>query len=108
MKPRNETERPVKLRKLFAAASLSIGLAFSANAQSALIDGQVTKIDVPAKRITIKHGPIKKLGMDEGMTMVFRVPDESMLAGIKAGDKIKFDADNANGQFTVIKVEKAK
>jgi Cu(I)/Ag(I) efflux system protein CusF len=77
-------------------------------AQSAMIDGQVTKIDESAGKITLKHGPIKKLGMDEGMTMVFRAQDPAMLKQVKVGDKVKFDADRVNGQFTVTKIEKAK
>jgi Cu/Ag efflux protein CusF len=76
-------------------------------AQSALIDGQVTKIDQSAGKITLKHGPIKKFDMD-GMTMVFRVQEPSMLKEVKVGDKVKFDTDKINGQFTVIKMQKAK
>jgi Cu(I)/Ag(I) efflux system protein CusF len=76
-------------------------------AQTAMVDGQVTKIDQSAGKITIKHGPIKKLDMD-GMTMVFRAQDPAMLKAVKAGDKIKFDADKINGQITVTKIEKAK
>ncbi len=56
----------------------------------------------------MKHGPIKKLDMDEGMTMVFRVQDPAMLEKLKVGDKVKFDADRVNGQLTVTKIEKAK
>lgn len=59
-------------------------------------------------KITIKHGPIKKFEMDEGMTMVFRVEDPVMLKSVKAGDEIKFDAERIKGQFTVTKIEKAK
>jgi Cu/Ag efflux protein CusF len=77
-------------------------------AQSGMVDGQVTKVDASAGKLTIKHGPIKKLGMDEGMTMVFRAQDPAMLKAVKAGDKVKFDADKINGQFTVTRIEKAK
>ena len=77
-------------------------------AQSTLIDGQVTKVDPSAGNITIKHGPIKKLEMDQGMTMVFHAQDPEMLKAVKAGDKIKFDADSVNGQLTVTKIEKTK
>ena len=77
-------------------------------AQSALIDGQVTKVDASAGNVTIKHGPIKKLDMDQGMTMVFHAQDPGLLKGVKAGDKIKFDADSVNGQLTLTKIEKAK
>ena len=83
------------------------GLPGGAVAQ-ALIDGQVTKIDQSAGKITIKHGPIKKLGMDVGMTMVFRAQDPGMLTAVKAGDRIKFDADDVNGQLTVTKIEKRR
>lgn len=77
-------------------------------AQSALVDGQVKKIDQSAGKITIKHGAIKKFDMEDGMTMVFRAQDPAMLKAVKAGDKVKFETDKINGQFTVVKIEKAK
>jgi Cu(I)/Ag(I) efflux system periplasmic protein CusF len=77
-------------------------------AQAPMINGQVTKIDESAGKITLKHGPIKKLDMNEAMTMVFRVQEPAMLKQVKVGDKVKFDADKINGQFTVTKIEKAK
>jgi Cu(I)/Ag(I) efflux system protein CusF len=33
------------------------------------INGEVQKVDESAGKITLKHGPIKSLGMDEGMAM---------------------------------------
>jgi Cu/Ag efflux protein CusF len=42
------------------------------------------------------------------MTMEFRVKDAAWLEQIKAGDKIRFVAAEANGVFTVVKFEKAK
>src|ERR1700730_11929583 len=80
----------------------------AASAQSALIDGQVTKVNPSAGNITIKHGPIKKLDMDQGMTMVFHAQDPALIKNVKAGDKIKFDAEDVNGQLTVTKIQKAK
>ena len=77
-------------------------------AQAPMVNGQVTKIDEVAGKITLKHGPIKKLEMNEGMTMVFRVQDPAMLKQVKVGDKVKFDADRINGQITVTKIEKTK
>ena len=77
-------------------------------AQSPMVNGQVIKIDESAGKITLKHGPIKKLDMNEGMTMVFRVQDPAMLKQVKIGDKVKFDADRINGQFTVTKIERVK
>ena len=83
-------------------------LASATVAQAPMVNGQVTKIDEAAGKITLRHGPIKKLEMNEGMTMVFRVQDPAMLKQVKVGDKIKFDADRINGQITVTKIEKAK
>jgi Cu/Ag efflux protein CusF len=77
-------------------------------AQASMVSGQVMKIDESAGKITLKHGPIKKLDMNEGMTMVFRVQDPAMLKHVKVGDKVRFDADRVNGQFTVTKIEKTK
>ena len=54
---------------------------------------------------TIDHGPIKKLDMDK-MTMVFRVADPEMLKKVKAGDRIRFEADRVNGALTVTKLKK--
>ena len=96
-----------KVAVLISALALCVGSP-AALAQSTLIDGQVTKVDASAGNVTIKHGPIKKLEMDVGMTMVFHAQDPEMLKTVKAGDKIKFDADSVNGQLTVTKIEKAK
>jgi len=84
---------------------LTLPLSPAALAQ-ALTDGQVTKIDESAGKITIRHGPMKKLDMEDPMTMVYRVQDPAMLKQVKVGDKIKFDADRVNGQFTVTKIQK--
>jgi Cu/Ag efflux protein CusF len=55
----------------------------------------------------LRHGPIKKFGMDEGHTMVFGVQDPAILKQVKAGDKVRFMPDRVNGQFVVTKIEKA-
>jgi Cu(I)/Ag(I) efflux system periplasmic protein CusF len=80
-------------------------LALPAAAQS--VSGTVTKVDEPQGKLTINHGAIKNLDMD-AMTMVFRAADPAMLKDLKAGDKIKFDADRVNGQITVTKIQKTK
>lgn len=87
------------------AALALLLLALPAAAQS--VSGTVTKVDEPQGKLTINHGAIKNLDMD-AMTMVFRAGDPAMLKGLKAGDKIKFDADRVNGQITVTKLQKAK
>lgn len=99
------------LRNKLGALLLVFGLLVGASAvcaQTPLADGQVVKIDQAAGKITIRHGPLKQFGMEEGMTMVYRAADPAMLNAVKPGDKIKFAPDRVNGQFTVTKIEKAK
>ena len=96
-----------RLRALLFSLGLLVG-ASAASAESLLADGQVVKIDQAAGKITIKHGPLKQFGMDEGMTMVYRAADPSMLTAIKPGDKVKFAPDRVNGRFVVTKNEKAR
>jgi Cu(I)/Ag(I) efflux system periplasmic protein CusF len=95
-----------------AVAALAFWLGASAHVGLAQADdyvnGQVIKIDESAGKITLKHGPIKKFDMDEGMSMVFRAGDPAMLKAVKPGDRVRFVPDRVNGQFTVTKIEKAK
>ena len=92
---------------LLLAISLVIG-SQAAFAQSGPVSGQVIKVDQSAKKITIKHGPIPKLDMAEGMTMVYAAPDPKMLTAVKAGEKVKFEIEEVNGQYRLTKIEKAK
>lgn len=100
----------MKLRLCLATIALAVAMNHTAAlAQSSdLTDGVVTKVDDSAQKITIKHGPLKKFDMDDGMTMVFRAQDPAMLKAVKAGDKVKFVPERINGQFTVTRIEKAK
>jgi Cu(I)/Ag(I) efflux system protein CusF len=78
-------------------------------AQNAMVNGEVKKIDETAGKITLKHGPIKNLDMDEdGMTMVFRVQDPGMLKQVKVGDKVQFEAERATAGITITKMQKGK
>ena len=100
------------MKKFISTAAIAI-LAFAltsatALAQDSSVIGEVRKIDEGAGKITLKHGPIKSLGMDEGMTMVFRVKDPNMLKQVTVGDKVKFEAENADAGFTVTKMQKTK
>jgi Cu/Ag efflux protein CusF len=91
-----------------AAFALTLGLTVSAPAQAASIGGEVKKIDESAGKITLKHGPAKSLGMDEPMTMVYRVRDPAVLKQVKVGDKVSFEAEEAASGYTVTKMQKAK
>jgi len=92
---------------MLLAAVIAIAPAV-ALAQASLVAGEVKKIDEAAGKITLKHGPIKNLNMDEGMTMVFRVADPAVLKQVKAGDKVQFEVERQTGGLTVTKLQKAK
>jgi Cu/Ag efflux protein CusF len=101
----------MKRKLLILTAALMLAASAQASfAQGApeVTAGEVTKVDESAQKITIRHGPIKKYEMEEGMTMVFRAKDPAMLKAVKPGDKIKFESDRINGQFTVTRIEKGK
>jgi len=95
------------LTHLMAAALLAATLSV-AHAQAEAVQGEVRKIDEAAGKITLRHGPIKSLGMDEAMTMVFRVKDPAMLKQVKVGDKVQFEAEEASSGYTVTKMQKSK
>jgi Cu/Ag efflux protein CusF len=75
--------------------------------QSAMSDGEVRRVDKDAKKITVRHGPLANLDMP-AMTMVFQVKDPAMLDQVRAGDKIKFQAERLGGAFTITQIEPAK
>ena len=92
--------------------AISIALAFAAGAalaqaSTSLADGEVRKIDMDSKKITIKHGPIPGLDMP-AMTMVFQVKSPGMLDYFKAGDKVRFSAEKPGGVLTVTRIEVAR
>ena len=79
----------------------------ASNAQD-VAKGEVKKIDEAAGKITLKHGPIKNLGMDEGMTMVFRVKEPAMLKQVNVGEKVEFEAESPSSGITITKLQRAK
>src|SRR5437016_11628795 len=90
------------------AMSLALG-PIAALAGDAMVKGEVKKIDEAAGKITLRHGPIKNLDMDEeGMTMVFHVGEPAMLKRVKVGDKVQFQADRTSDGITITKLEKGK
>ncbi|WP_246812039.1 copper-binding protein [Microvirga sp.] len=71
------------------------------------VSGTVEKVDTAQGKVTIDHGPIPNLNMD-AMTMVFRAQDPAVLKGVKAGDKVQFQADRVNGQISVVSIRKGR
>lgn len=110
------------MTKTFAAAVLAAAVlapvAYADDAQqkkgaagstssAAMAEGEVRKVDKDAKKITIKHGPLQSLDMP-AMTMVFQVKEPAMLDQVKAGDKVRFQAEKVGGAFTITKLEQAQ
>lgn len=106
------------LTHLILAAAVTIGTAFSATvqAQSATAatvpaadytEAEVRKVDKDNKKITLKHGEIKNLGMPP-MTMVFQLNDAASLDQLKAGDKVRFKAASDGGKYTVTEIQAAR
>lgn len=92
---------------LVAVAAITFSQVATSFAQSNEANGEVVKIDKAQGKVTLRHGPIKNLDMDQ-MTMVFRVKEPQMLDAIAVGDKVKFEADRVNGQITVTKIRNEK
>ncbi len=96
-----------QLFALFAAVMLSTVVISAGIAQSNEVKGEIKKIDKSQGKVTVKHGPIKNLDMDQ-MTMVFRVKEPKMLDALTVGDQVDFEADRVDGQITITKIQKAK
>ena len=73
-----------------------------------MVDAEIRKIDLEAKKITLKHGRINTLDMP-GMTMVFQALDPAVvekLKTLKVGDKVRFNPVQQAGAFVVTDIEK--
>ncbi len=81
--------------------------AASADTKPEMVNAEVKKIDVDAKKITLKHAEIKSLDMP-GMTMVFQVKDAKMLETVKVGDMVKFSVEQTKSGYLVTSIEGAK
>lgn len=83
------------------------GAAPAASSAAAMSQGEVRKIDLSNKKITLRHGPLVNLGMPP-MTMVFGVQDAALLEGLKPGDKVNFVVEQQGSQFVVTELKSAQ
>ena len=93
-----------KLLSVSFAALLAVSAAW---AGTDMADGEVRKVDLQTKKITLKHGEIKNLDMP-GMTMVFQVKDPAMLDAVKQGDKVQFKVERSRGALVITEMQLAK
>jgi Cu(I)/Ag(I) efflux system protein CusF len=94
------------LKRMVGVALLMTVVVAVAAAQSAIIEGVVDKIG--SANITLKHGPAPSLGFKDGVTMVYQVRDPAMIKDLKAGDKVKFEAQDDDAGFVITKIQKSK
>lgn len=73
--------------------------------QHPLAMGQVVAVDRTAGTITLRHKPIPGAFMMETMTMIFRVADRTMLEGLTAGDKVRFEVQRDGRSYVVVRIE---
>ena len=98
---------PHTTRAALASLLLSTLGAASVWAQATdMSSGEIRKVDKTTSKITIKHGAIKNLDMPP-MTMVFQVRDPALLEKAKAGDKVRFSAEQQQGALVVTALEAA-
>lgn len=78
-----------------------------AAAPASAAEGTIKKIDKPAGKLTIAHGPIESIAMP-AMTMSFAVAEPKLLDVAKVGDKVRFMVESRKDVLTVTKLEVAK
>lgn len=82
--------------------------ATATSSKAALAEGEVRRVDRAKGTVTLKHGPLEALGMG-AMTMSFAATDSKLLANLKEGDKVRFEAgQSADGKLTVSRIEVVK
>jgi Cu/Ag efflux protein CusF len=69
--------------------------------------GEVRRVNLDAKKITIAHGPLKAFDMP-AMTMPFAVKDPTLLTKVKVGDKVRFALDKAGDDLVITGIETIK
>jgi Cu(I)/Ag(I) efflux system periplasmic protein CusF len=96
------------MRKLLLVLPLTLALGAPAHAaERPVVNGVVQKVDGAAGKITLKHDAVPNLKMG-AMTMEWTVKEAAMLSGLKAGDKVKFEAESVKGMPKIVDIKKSK
>ena len=78
-----------------------------AAAATPLTHGEVRKVDLQTRKLTLRHGVIQNLEMPP-MTMVFQVADPALLDQLAVGDKVRFRAERRQGAIVVTALERER
>jgi Cu/Ag efflux protein CusF len=92
------------MRSLIAISLLLFSFSSFANEWT---KGEIRRVDIDNKKITIKHEELKNLDMPQ-MSMVFYVENSEILKGVKPGDQIEFIADQKGTKYFVIQIKKSQ
>lgn len=68
-------------------------------------EAEVRRVNPAARKVTLRHGHIRNLDMPP-MSMVFQVDDAAVLDGLKAGDKVRFVAQERQGAYWATRIER--
>lgn len=75
-------------------------------ASQAWVPADVRALDLKARKITLKHGELKNLGMP-AMTMSFLLDKQLALPGdLKVGDKVKVQVEDVGGALVVTALQR--
>lgn len=75
-------------------------------AATEMSDGEIRRIDHEKGTVLLKHGEIRNLNMG-AMTMGFKLKDPAAAKDLKAGDKVKFVAEQQGELLIVTQIRKA-
>ncbi|MFA5664478.1 copper-binding protein [Castellaniella sp.] len=88
---------------LLAATGLAAQVVVAQPVQ-AQASGKVVRVDVAKGKIAIQHGAIAALELP-AMTLVYQI-DPALLAGVSAGDTVKFTAERNDKQYRIVQLGK--
>jgi Cu(I)/Ag(I) efflux system periplasmic protein CusF len=92
-------------RTLFAAlSSLGLSLFAALPAWAEPVNGEIVKVLASQQKLTLRHEAIPSLDMP-AMTMNYRLAKPEMLTGLKAGDKVIFEAEDRKGSYVVTTIQ---
>lgn len=100
-----------RTHRLVGAVTLAIlsavASAFDARAHEGFGTGEIRGIDLPARKIIIRHEPLEDFDMP-AMTMAYRHRDPALVEGFQAGDAVRFQAKRLGAVFIVTRIELAR
>jgi Cu(I)/Ag(I) efflux system protein CusF len=82
---------------------LEIGSAEASPSDGPLASGRVVAIDPAAGKITLDYRPLPLL--PEGGVRIFSVEDPSLLKGLSAGDRVRFEVERDGRRYVLRHLE---